>query len=167
LIKIFICRGCTAAEDMADETINRVAGRVHEIMTTYMGNPALYFYGVADKIFHEHMRKAPAVSPVLPSASTEESELKYGCLEQCMQGISAESRAFILAYYGTGDSDARTIDQRKDLAERTGVGASMLWLRAHRIRESLRKCVAACVQRGTVGQIMKDARTKGYPAQSQ
>ena len=47
LVKIFVSRGCIIAEELADETINRVAMKVHEIVDTYTGDPALYFYGVA------------------------------------------------------------------------------------------------------------------------
>ena len=47
LIKIFTYRGIAVAEDLADETINRVAKKVHEIRSTYIGDPALYFHGVA------------------------------------------------------------------------------------------------------------------------
>lgn len=57
LIKIFTCRGCQAAEELADETINRVIGRIVEIANGYRGDPALYFYGVAQKVFLEYSRK--------------------------------------------------------------------------------------------------------------
>ncbi len=42
LIKIFTCRGCAEAEDLADEVINRVVSRVGALESTYQGDPALY-----------------------------------------------------------------------------------------------------------------------------
>src|SRR6266571_4389824 len=60
LIKIFTCRGCPEAEDLADETINRVTARVEEVANTYEGDPALYFYGVAQKLHLEYLRKTQA-----------------------------------------------------------------------------------------------------------
>src|SRR5262245_59386893 len=64
LIKIFICRGCTCPEDLADETINRVARRLQEIAATYAGNPHAYFCGVARNIYLEYLRAKPV--PELP-----------------------------------------------------------------------------------------------------
>src|SRR5215471_15353196 len=66
LIKIFECRGCATAEDLADETINRVAGKVAQIAEGYVGDPALYFYGVAEKIYLEHARKRSVLLPRKP-----------------------------------------------------------------------------------------------------
>ena len=43
LIKILACRGCHDPEDLADEAINRVAGKVGEVAKDYSGDPALYF----------------------------------------------------------------------------------------------------------------------------
>src|SRR6185295_11350375 len=57
LIKIFGSRGCAEPDVLADEAINRVAKRVEEISQTYEGDPALYFYGVANKIYMEQLRK--------------------------------------------------------------------------------------------------------------
>lgn len=57
LIRIFAGRGCFEAEELADETINRVTLKLPQFVETYIGEPALYFYGVADKIHHEWLGK--------------------------------------------------------------------------------------------------------------
>ncbi len=160
LIKIFVCRGCIVPEELADRTINRVAGKVQEIAAGYVGNPALYFYGVANKIFLEYLRKMPAPLPVLPSPPSEESEQRYGCLEQCVERLSAEHRDLILVYYG---GEGRTkIDARKGLAQQLGIEANALWIRAHRIREALRKCMCECLARKKLpGSTFQDARSNG------
>ena len=54
LIKSFTCRGCWEAEELADETINRVVSRVPELAGEYRGDPALYFYGVSQRIQLEY-----------------------------------------------------------------------------------------------------------------
>jgi len=146
LIKIFACRGCATPDELADETINRVAGKISQIAPTYSGNPALYFYGVADKIFLEYIRRRPTPFQPAPCISTEEAELRYGCLEHCMDGLPAKSRELILAYYGNDESEK--IKHRKELAEQTGIGANALWIRVHRIRETLKKCVRQCLSKG-------------------
>jgi DNA-directed RNA polymerase specialized sigma24 family protein len=145
LIKIFVCRGCTTAEELADETINRVAKKLHEILDNYVGDPALYFYGVAQMVHLEYLRKNTAPPPHTLSAADQEAELKYACLEECMERLSDRNRELILLYYGE-DRQAK-IDRRKELAERLGIGTNALWIRAHRIRESLRECVSQCLKR--------------------
>ena len=69
LIRIFASRGCAAAEDLSDETINRVANKVREVRPTYVGNPALYFYAVGNKVHREYLRRKP--QPVPPPPPTD------------------------------------------------------------------------------------------------
>jgi len=155
LIKIFVCRGCTAPEELADETIDRVAGKVHQIAATYVGDPALYFYGVAEKIYLEHTRNRSALWLPQLDGLSREIELKHGCLEGCMEQLSQPSRDLIVAYYGSNGRSK--IESRKDLARRLGLAANALWIRAHRIRESLRKCVTECFNR------VQSSPDKNYP----
>src|SRR4051812_38473198 len=56
LIRIFIGRGCYEAEMLADRTIDRVSSKVSQISSNYVGEPATYFYGVANKIHLEWLR---------------------------------------------------------------------------------------------------------------
>jgi chemotaxis regulatin CheY-phosphate phosphatase CheZ len=43
LIKIFLARGFSDAEDLTDETIDRVASKIDEIEAVYTGRKILYF----------------------------------------------------------------------------------------------------------------------------
>lgn len=153
LIKIFECRGCAAAEDLADETINRVAGKVAQIAASYVGDPALYFYGVAEKIYLENMRRTPVFLVPLPAevaekeALLDEPDQRYACLERCMERLPDHHRELILAYYGQHKDPQSKISNRKKLSEQMGIGTNALWIRVHRIREGLKKCVAGCLQR--------------------
>src|SRR5215831_13213906 len=56
LIKRFASRGCTEPEELADETLTRVAHKLKQISGAYIGNPASYCLGVANKIFLEYLR---------------------------------------------------------------------------------------------------------------
>lgn len=146
LVKFFTCRGCREAEDLADETINRVARRLVEIEETYSGDPSPYFYGVAQKVHLEHVRKRPAPkSPPPPTPEEEAEEPEYECLEQCMQRLPEESRELILQYYQE-DRGAK-IDHRRRLAERLGIALNALRIRVHRIRAALQECVRDCLER--------------------
>jgi DNA-directed RNA polymerase specialized sigma24 family protein len=144
LIQIFTCRGCRDAEDLADETINRVTLKVPEVAPGYTGDPALYFYGVAQKVHLESLRRKPHVPPN-PSAPPD-LELEYECLERCMERLPPSQRELVLEYYRE-DRRAK-IDFRKELARRLGVELNALRIRAHRIRTTLRECVRECVESG-------------------
>jgi RNA polymerase sigma factor (sigma-70 family) len=152
LIKMFVCRSCQVAEELADETMNRVAVRVRQIRDGYEGNPASYFYGVAKKVYLEHVRKPP-IPGHLPTPSPQEqekTEQEQECLERCMEGLHADSRDLVLKYY-YGDKRTR-IEHRKKLAEQLGVAGAALRLRAHRVRAALQDCVFKCLQQLETGQ---------------
>lgn len=162
LIRIFSCRGCREAEDLADETINRVARRLAEIIDTYTGDPALYFYGVAQKVYLEYLRKRPAPPPPPPrpappypppidkdAEERRERERRYECLERCMNQFPPETRALMLEYYR--EEKREKIEHRKLLAKGLGIGVNALRIRVCRLRESLYRCVEACLAEGAAG----------------
>jgi DNA-directed RNA polymerase specialized sigma24 family protein len=144
LVKIFTSRGCPVAEDLADETINRVAKKLKEIVDGYVGNPALYFYGVANNVHLEFVRKKPAPPPPPPPPkSSDELERESECLELCMQQLSRQNRELVLAYYQ--EEKAAKIEYRKELAQRLDIALNALRIRAFRLRASLRECVFECL----------------------
>jgi RNA polymerase sigma factor (sigma-70 family) len=146
LIKFFTCRGCREAEDLADETINRVARRLAEIAETYRGDPAPYFYGVAQKVYLEYLRRRPAPkSPPPAPPAPEEEEPEYECLERCMQRLPEESRDLVLQYYQ--EEKGVRIDHRRRLADRLGIALNALRIRVYRIRAGLQECVRDCLER--------------------
>jgi DNA-directed RNA polymerase specialized sigma24 family protein len=149
LVKIFACRGCLIPEELADETINRVARKVGEIGKTYVGDPALYFCGVARKVFLESVRKRPERRPLPKAESSVDKELELECLDQCMQTLTPKNRRLILEYYQGERGDK--IKHRKELAHQWGVGPNALRIRAHRIRHNLHECVVECFKRNEIG----------------
>jgi len=148
LIKIFTCRGCGEADDLADETINRVTAKLGEIVENYSGDPALYFYGVAQKVHLEYLRKKPPVresgQTAWPADAPDDVEHEYACLEQCMDRLPAENRRLVLEYYQ--EEKRAKIDHRKILADQLGIAVNALRIRAHRIRLQLQQCVMNCVE---------------------
>jgi RNA polymerase sigma factor (sigma-70 family) len=153
LIKIFVCRGCPVAEDLADKTIDRVAGKVKDIAPSYVGNPALYFYGVAKNVYHEWLREqqqaaaaAPVPDPVpVVDQDPPEPDPEYDSLEECMGQLSAEERKLILEYYQ--EEKQAKIDHRKKLAEGLGIGLNTLRIRVYRLRARLQECVEELMKR--------------------
>jgi DNA-directed RNA polymerase specialized sigma24 family protein len=148
LIKIFTCRGCLEPEDMTDETINRVSKRLSEIQSTYEGDPARYFYGVASKVLMECQRPKP--TPTLPPLrdDTESLEKEYACLEKCVEKLTPSNRELVTQYYQ--EEKRAKIEHRKQLAEQFGIALNALRIRAHRIRTVLQQCVQSCVHEGNI-----------------
>jgi RNA polymerase sigma factor (sigma-70 family) len=155
LIKIFTCRGCSEADDLADETINRVAARVSQIVRDYEGEPSSYFYGVAQKVYLEYLRKfrarqadvpvdSPINNPVIRTSFDEDIEPSYQCLDRCLEHLPSSNRQLVLEYYQ--QERKAKIDHRKRLAAEMGIAVNALRIRAHRIRRRLEQCVHTCLE---------------------
>ena len=146
LITFFLNRQCEEAEDLADETINRVAKKASVLKDNYVGDPARFFYGVAKKVLLEYLRqrKRPLPSPP-PSASRSELEPHLECLEECLEKLKPASRELILRYYQ--DQKKAKIATHKEMGEMLRLKAGTLRARAHRIRVKLEKCVRECLAR--------------------
>jgi len=143
LIRIFTARACNEAEDLADETINRVASKLPQIGDAYSGDRALYFYAVANNVHLEFLRRKPPPAVVVLSDDSLEAEKRFRCLETCLENLSADNRELVIQYYQ--DEKLARINQRKILAQRLGVAPNALRIRACRIRASLLKCVEKCL----------------------
>ena len=144
LIKMFESRGCAEAEDMADDTFDRVVRKVPEIADAYIGDPALYCYGVARKVRLERCRKLPPPPPPMPLPDPWDiKEPRYACLDRCLKKLKPDDQRVALLYY-TGDGRAK-IEQRQKLAEELG-GSNALRIRMHRIRATLHACISECLK---------------------
>ena len=143
LIRIFASRGCYDSEDLADETINRVATKVPDIREGYSGDPALFFYAVANHVYQEYRRKRVPVPPPVLLANSVELEKQFQCLEKCLELLTTENRELVVDYY-QNEKKAK-IDHRRLLAGRLGIAPNALRIRACRIRASLSDCVEKCL----------------------
>jgi DNA-directed RNA polymerase specialized sigma24 family protein len=150
LIKVLSHRGCCEAEELADEVIDRVAGKADSLLETYRGEPAHYFLNVANKVYLEYRRKP--VSVELPanfaeqtgnSAAEEDFQPQFECLKKCLASLPAAKREFIIGYYKE-DKKAKLINHKR-LAEIAGIGLSSLHTRAFRLRATLQECVLKCL----------------------
>lgn len=150
LIKIFTWNRASDPEGLADETITRVSRRVAEIAASYVGDPSLYFYGVARKMLFEERRRAsrhlpePKPNEIAAEISGDESrEQLYDCLDKCVAKLSAANRELLLRYYE--DSKQGRIDARQALAAQFGLQPSALRMRVLRIRTALENCIEICM----------------------
>ena len=143
LIKIFACRGCCEPEDLADESINRVIIRLKDIVDSFTGDPALYFYGVANKVHQEYLRRRPVPVPPRPDDEPDDLERDYACLEKCLDTLTPANRELMIEYYR--EEKRAKIEHRKQLADQLGLALNALRIRAHRIRTVLQQCVQKCL----------------------
>jgi DNA-directed RNA polymerase specialized sigma24 family protein len=147
LIRIFVCRGCHTPEDLADDTINRVVKKIDEVAESYRGDPAHYFYGVAQMIHLEYTRRKPEPAPVRVQVSSDqmddEMERAYECLDRCVEKLAPEDRGLILSYYD--EEMLGKLESRRALASRLGIRLNALRTRAYRIRTGLEQCIEACM----------------------
>lgn len=160
LIKSFAARGCYHAEDLADETLTRVAHKAGALEATYKGNPALFFYGVAKNVYHEYLKSMSRNGRVDVSLAEDKAqhakaavagddhaalgEAQLECLQKCLKVLPDEQRELVTKYYE--DEKRAKIDNRKALAERYRLSINALRLKAARMRQSLRQCVLECLE---------------------
>ena len=104
LVDYFGRRDCPVPEDLADETLNRVARRLEETGSIDDVVPARYCYILAKFVFLEWLRRPGRIEPVAQSAEAvvapgvserAENERTFSCLEQCLQSCSVGDRALI------------------------------------------------------------------------
>ncbi|HEV2828662.1 MAG TPA: hypothetical protein VGW76_13780 [Pyrinomonadaceae bacterium] len=163
LTRIFISRGCTDAETLADEVMNRVGVRIVELVKKYEGDPIRCLLGFADNVYFEYSRdqqKQAEVEPasqITPPDENEEKEreyqnreVRYNCLTQCMRELSIADRSLFQRYV-EAEKRAR-IDGRKRLAAELRMTANALRIKAHRLRGKLRRCMETCVDEALVSE---------------
>ena len=144
LIRVFIAKGCSNAEDLADEAISRVTRRLPEIRESYVGEPVRYFHGVARNLIRESFRLKEITTDILPVVSiqiTKRSD-EYECLVRCLKFLDPAKRELILDYHVYEGHDK--IEQHEIMARELGISEGALRGRVHQIRAKLEVCVLKC-----------------------
>jgi len=145
LIAILASRGCRLPEEIADETMDRVARRVSAIESTYVGDKAIYFLGVMNNVHHEYLKRPIASPPIeVIGEDANQREQTHVCLDKCLKKLSSHSRTLIEQYY-SADKGAK-IQLRRRIAHDLGITAGVLRLRALRIRQKLQVCIEHCLE---------------------
>lgn len=148
LVKFFDWQGVALAEDLTDETLNRVARKLDEGETLH--DVPAYCHGVARLVLREYQRSSAQrrvnieeVTPVAAPPEIVEPDQRRACLAGCLGELPMESRQLILRYYQ--DDKRQKIDARAALAAQLGIPLNALRSRAQRIRDRLEQCVKRCV----------------------
>jgi DNA-directed RNA polymerase specialized sigma24 family protein len=148
----FSARGCPEAEDLAVETLLRVAGRCREVDSAGFGDPTGYFYGVARNVLHEWRRRAAADEtgreavrkellrmPLPAQEAWTDTELVHRCLAHCLSTLGGRAGRLLLNYYA--ESGSAKIARHRALADEAGKSVNSLRIEVHRLRKALRECL--------------------------
>lgn len=146
LTRIFVTKGFSDAEHLADKAINVVAIRLPDIRDHYVGEKARYFHGVARNIMREERRNREVATdnfPFRPSDPANTTD-EYDCLVRCLRFLPRDKRELILDYHLYEGHDK--VESHRAMAAELGITENALRGRAHHIRANLEKCVGQCTQ---------------------
>jgi DNA-directed RNA polymerase specialized sigma24 family protein len=153
LVRLFEWRGFGNAEDLADETINRVARRLQEGTEVRTADPYGYFCGVAHLLSKEVARRAARERAVLeredwqpaPPEDEPDADERLACLRHCLGRLPLEQRDLVLRYHQESDH----IRSRQTLSQELGIPMNALRIRVHRVRRKLEDCIQECLHAKT------------------
>ena len=156
LVFFFAGRRCANPEDLAMETVLRVASKCRDVDVSSYADRVGYFFGVARNVVHEQHRSVLRESKALESFLREISrtppdpdawkrtEAAQSCLERCIATLPDHARQLILRYYS--NKGAAKVTAHRALAEELGKSVNALRIEAHRIRKMLQQCVFDCLR---------------------
>jgi len=145
LERFFRWNGCRAAEVLADQAMDRLAGRLAED-SSVITDPARFALGIArmmvyeDRIRESRETKAHAgFASETQHAPDGAEQARAEALDRCLNALPPQSRRLIDRYY-TGDAGER-IRNRQQIAAELGLDLNALRNRALRLRKQLANCV--------------------------
>lgn len=150
---LFVVRGCSNPQGLADEVFDRVAKRINDVRPTFKGDPRYYFQAVAKNVAMEDLKERKRLVSLedIEFLKQETDEIDEGveereeCLDECLQKLSTENRQLILSYYAK-EKQAK-IDYRNELAQQLGISVKALRVRLHRMRADIGECINNCLAR--------------------
>jgi DNA-directed RNA polymerase specialized sigma24 family protein len=157
LVGYFDRRGRPAADELADETLNRIARTLVEAGAIAVRPPARYCYVIAKFVLLEDLRRQRGQVLLDESRHAHVArwqvesdqgwllkEHRLDCLDRCLQQLQPAQRELIVEYYA--DERRQKIERRRDLAKSLGITMNALGIRALRIRDGLMACMGRCPQ---------------------
>jgi DNA-directed RNA polymerase specialized sigma24 family protein len=153
LVSYFDRRNRLTADELADETLNRIGKTLEKDGAIATTPPARYCYVVARFVLLEDIRREQRyVRGHGPRPADSRAWVRHGmtltdpddglareqrleCLDRCLEAMDPEQRAFIVEYYR--DVGQQRIARRRDMARRFGITMNALGIRACRIRAAL------------------------------
>lgn len=170
LIRFFRWNQCLEPEGLADEALDRLAGKIAGGSEPVL-DPGKYIAGIARMLLHEQRARESRDRKMLSALSwhfarrqdQEEELARYeDALSLCLDQMAAESRRLLERYY-MGDAGER-IRTRQSLAAELGIGINALRNRALRLRRQLEECTSRYFARasqrdGSLPDLTKEDRS--------
>lgn len=146
----FGARGCGSDSDwLADMTLDLLADEIDQ--GVQVQNYVAYTRGIARHVYcayctdQEDFRETARQIEYLAHGGSQEPEekpdLRRRCQKSCLRSLSEERLALMVDYFLSGRS-------REELAAERGWSVGKLYVRVHRIRRRLKKCVKECRKKG-------------------
>ncbi len=144
LCTFFAHRHCSFADELADETINRLILKVSE---EEIENKIASCYGVARNVYRESLRKERTHLDIdelsIAAKAPEEPSFSSECLDQCLDKLAPDTRTLLLDYF----SEARSakIELHRRISESLATSQTALRMRVMRTKQKLKVCVQECM----------------------
>jgi DNA-directed RNA polymerase specialized sigma24 family protein len=147
LIVFFEQRRCRDAENLADETCERVLRKLRDRAEISVP-PGAYFFGVARNVALEYWKHTGREEEAVHELTRQTQNVDDGCAEwkrkacvkECVEALAAEERGLLEAYYLEGRSD------RPVLAAKLKKSPNAMRIEVFRIKRRLWACIQACLQ---------------------
>lgn len=149
LVFYFLIRECAEAEELADETFDRVMVKLSEEEIVHDGSPLRYFYSIAKFIHQEYERNKnlqleEAILFDREAEIFDENEEKeilqnQDYLKKCVSTLKTPDRKLLMEYYGV--ESGRELEKREDIAKKNNLTTNSLRVKIFRLRNKLKKCV--------------------------
>jgi len=144
LCTFFSQRQCSFADELADETINRVILKSSE---ERIENKIAYCYGVARNVYRESLRKERVHVDIddvtIAARGPEEESFSSECLDQCLEKLSPDSRNLLLDYFS--EAKLAKIELHRRISESLKMTQTALRMRIMRTKQKLKTCVQECM----------------------
>lgn len=144
LCTFFSHRQCSFADELTDETINRVALKASE---ENIESKIAYCYGVAKNVYREWLRGQRTHLDIneIPIAASEPEEPSFPseCLDKCLQELSQENRTLLLDYFS--EEKSAKIDLHQRISKSLKMSQTALRMRVMRGKQKLKSCVEQCM----------------------
>jgi len=145
LIRFFRINNASDPEALADEALDRLAGRISALQAEDIGSPQAFALGIGRHLLQEDLRKqrresdtaSEWASRALSNDGHHEGLLQ--ALDHCMALMREDQREILRSYYQwTG---RQKIEHHRQLAEKLGLTLNAMRNRLMRARAQLDKCI--------------------------
>ncbi len=145
LTRFFQIKGDAAADEAADETLDRVAAKLGE--NILISDLTKYSFGVARLVFLEHLRKTNKEKKAFENYRAENAHQNFdeetddfSPFRECFESLPNEDKSILRAYFDDLPQ-TKLIENRQKLTVNLGIAMNNLRLKIFRLRRRLEDCV--------------------------